>query len=378
MTTIGTIKEIKILENRVGLTPTQVRRLSLRHKVVVQNHAGKNSGFSDQAYVKAGAKILKSAAEVARACDILVKVKEPQPEEYTLFPLLKRKVLFTYLHLAAAPKELTRQLVKHDVISIAYETVQDRKGMLPLLRPMSEVAGVLAVQYGAQYLQKKYGGKGTTLGMIHGAPKPHVLVIGAGTVGGMSVKTAAGMGSLVTIVDVNAKALKALKKEADALLGKEAAHIHYMLSSERGLATLLPQTDLVIGAVLVAGAKAPQVLTKKHIDLLEEGTVIVDVAIDQGGCIWGSKPTTHKDPIYELDGKIYCCVANMPSQAAKQSTLALTSATFPYLEKIASLGIESLLKKDRGFAQGLMTKDKRLWCVPVGKALGLPYGRPIE
>ncbi len=292
-----------------------------------------------------------------RACDILVKVKEPIPAEYHLLELLHGKVLYTYLHLTGVERSLTEKLIQEEITSIAYETVEDEQGGLPLLSPMSEIAGVLAVQYGAEYLQRKYEGRGRTLGLISGVKSSHVVVIGAGVVGKKSALTAAGMGSQVTIFDLSERALELAREEFQAYLGDHLMkNVDFVISSEEKLNEALTTADVLVGAVLVAGAKAPKVVNADQIHLMKDGAVIVDVSIDQGGCIEGSRATTHSEPIYMVDGKIFCCVANMPGQVARQSTEALTNATLPYLRKLANETSQfASFKEDRGFARGLNT-----------------------
>jgi len=326
----------------------------------------------------AGGIVLDSAIEVAKNVDLLVKVKEPVEEEYHLLSVLKNKILFTYLHLAAAPKSLTLNLIENKITSIAYETVEDENGKLPLLTPMSEIAGVLAVQYGAQFLQKKYGGLGVTLGKITNTPSANVLVVGAGIVGSKAALTAAGMGCNVTILEKNLARLEQLKKEFKLYLGENLfKNVSFVESTPKNLAEEIKNTDLLIGAVLIKGAKAPQVVTREHVYSMKRGVLIVDVAIDQGGCVWGSMPTTHDKPIFEIDGKIYCCVANMPGQVALQSTRALSAATMPYIIKMAELGVLGLIKKDAGFAKGLNVYDGKIVYASVAEALGLEYKESI-
>ncbi len=372
---VGTITEIKNNENRVGLTPKNVSELvKVGAKVCVQKGAGVGAGFSDDEYVVAGAEIFPNAFDVAKKVDLLVKVKEPIKEEYVILDALKNKTLFTYLHLAAAPKELTLKLVENKITAIAYETVEDEKGMLPLLLPMSEIAGVLAIQYGAQYLQKKYDGRGLTLGRIQNAASANVVVIGAGVVGSKSALTAAGMGCSVNILEKNIVRIEQVKKEFEYYLGKELySNVSFFESTKENIDSKIKEADLLIGAVLVKGAKAPQVISEDQVISMKKGAVIVDVAIDQGGCIWGSKPTTHEEPIYELEGKIYCCVANMPGQVALQSTQALTTSTQQYLIKMAKFGVINYLKKDSCFAKGLNVYDGNIVYQDVANALKLPY-----
>ncbi len=354
---IGTITEIKNNENRVGLTPAGVKKLTESgHRVFVQRHAGKGAGFHDHEYTEAGAEIRVTPEEIVPAVDILVKVKEPLAEEYHLLELMKGKTLFTYLHLSGVPKALTKKLLECKITGIAYETVEDKKGKLPLLNPMSQIAGVLAVQYGAEYLQKKYNGRGKTLGEIENASRAKVVIYGAGIVGKTSAKCAAGMGSFVTLFDINQQVITQAKKELKEYLGE---YLYQNVTIEKPdnekTSIALSKADLLIGAVLVPGKKAPEVVSEEQIHLMKDGAVVVDVSIDQGGCIWGSKATSHSDPIYELNNKIFCCVANMPGQVAYQSTQALTNATIPYLLELANKGSEDALKNDPGFLLGLNT-----------------------
>jgi alanine dehydrogenase len=366
MTTIGILKEIKNNENRVALTPEGVKELVSNHKVLVQKGAGIGTGFSDKEYREAGAEIIEEPIQIVKQSDIIVKVKEPLPEEYTIFDEFKGKTLFTYLHLAAADKQLTEKLLECNITSIGYETVEDEKGNLPLLKPMSQIAGVLAVQYGAEFLQKKYGGLGITLGKIDNAPSAEVMVIGGGNVGATSARTAAGMGANVTLFDINEEKIMELK----------AKYIHYdnltiLKSTPENLQEKIKKADLIIGAVLVAGAKAPIVITKEMVNLMKKKAVMMDVAIDQGGCMCVSKPTTHSNPIFDVDGKICCCITNMPGQVALQSTQALTNATLPYLLKMANKGVLETLKQDINFAKGLNTYNGKITYKAVADSLDL-------
>ena len=376
---IGTLKEIKDNENRVGLTPYGVRELvDEGHRVIVQEAAGLGSGFSDSEYVECGAEIMRSPEEIVRAVDILVKVKEPIPAEYALLDQFQGKTLYTYLHLSGVDKDLTRVLMRNNITAIAYETVEDESGQLPLLRPMSEVAGVLATQYGAQYLQKKYGGRGVTMGVITGTGSARVVVIGGGYVGCASAVTAAGMGCRVKLFDINPAVVEKvnakMKEHLGPNLGKNFEAIVPDADGSNYNAAL-KEANLVVGAVLVAGARAPEVVSEQQIKDMKEGTVLVDVSIDQGGCIWGSKATTHSDPIYEIYGKVFCSVANMPGQVSRQSTMALTNATLPYLKMIAKDGADTLLKSslagDGRFARGLNTYKGKITYEAVAKDLAL-------
>ncbi|MBU0461896.1 MAG: alanine dehydrogenase [Nanoarchaeota archaeon] len=369
---IGTIKEVKDNENRAGLLPKGAAQLvEAGHKVYVQRGAGVNSGYSDGDYLKAGAKMVPTAYEVVKAVDILVKVKEPIQSEYELLDQMKGKTLFTYLHLAAADKNLTLRLMQNKITSISYETVEDKKGLLPLLKPMSEVAGVLAVQFGAQYLQKKYGGRGVSLGKIENTTPAHVVVLGGGVVGFTSARTAAGLGCRVTVFERLGPLFKKLplyfKKELSAL----SQNITLVESTAQNITEALKTTDLLIGGVLLKGAKAPKIVSESMVHVMNPGAVIVDVAIDQGGCIWGAKPTTHSDPIYVVDDKIYCCITNMPGQVPRQSSQALTEATFPYLLSMTNNGVVKALKKDKGLAKGMNVYNGKVVYKAVAEALNL-------
>ena len=372
-TTIATIKEVKDNENRVGLTPQGAAELTkFGHRVLVQTGAGLGSGFSDAEYIEAGAELMDDVETIIETTEILVKVKEPIPAEYPLLDKFKGKTLYTYLHLSGVDRNLTLNLIENGITAIAYETVEDEDGKLPLLAPMSEVAGVLAVQYGAQYLQKKYHGRGMTLGVITGTERAEVVVMGGGFVGEKSAKTAAGMGCNVTIFDINSQRIEELKTEMRAYLGDHLyQNVQVLQSSLENVNAMLPKTDLLIGAVLLPGTKAPEVISEEQVKLLPDGSVIVDVSIDQGGCIWGAKSTTHSEPIYEVHGKIFCCVANMPGQAARQSTQALTSATLPYLVKMANEKVMDSLRNDERFARGLNTYQGNVTYEAVAKDLDL-------
>ena len=371
MKIIATLKEIKDNENRVGLTPKNTRILTAKgHKVIVQTNAGIGSGFKDQEYIDSGAEIKDSASEIVQEADILIKVKEPIPSEYHLLDLFQGKTLFTYLHLSGVDPVLTDKLLENKITGIAYETVLDENGGTPLLSPMSSVAGVLAIQYGAEYLQKKYGGVGTTLGQIPGANDPSVVVFGAGIVGFTAAKTAVKLGSRVIVFDVNDAVIERVRKTAQEIFTSEEQARFEIVKSEPGRVNEeLKKADLLIGAVLVAGARAPIVVSEEQIKSMKKGAVVIDVAIDQGGCIWGSKVTTHSDPIFDIEGKIFCCVANMPGQVAKQSTEALSATTFPFLEKMANSGVVETLRADKLFKAGLNTFDGKITCSSVAKDL---------
>jgi alanine dehydrogenase len=326
---VGLPKEIKDNEYRVGLTPAGVRALSdSHHQVIVERSAGEGSGFDDSLYQRAGAQIIDSADEVWAKADMIVKVKEPIAPEY---PRMREgQLLFTYLHLAP-DRKLTEQLIQRKVTGIAYETITDRRGGLPLLTPMSEVAGRMAIQVGAHYLEKMAGGRGILLGGVPGVPAARVVIIGGGVVGTNAAKIAVGMGAHVTMIDNN---LERLRELDDIFLSK----ISTLASSAYMIHDAISNADLIIGAVLVPGASAPRLVTKSMLKDVPNGAVIVDVAVDQGGCIETTHPTTHSDPTYYVEGVLHYCVANMPGAVPRTSTFALTNATLPYALKLANLG----------------------------------------
>ncbi|MCB1018624.1 MAG: alanine dehydrogenase [Acidobacteria bacterium] len=343
---IGAPKEVKDHETRVGLVPAGVKTLrQAGHEVVVEAAAGEGSSIPDEEYRAAGAVVVDSAADVWGQADIVVKVKEPQPSEYPgLRPGL---TLFTYLHLAPL-RELTQRLLDTRTTAIAYETVQRDDGALPLLEPMSEVAGRLAPQEGAEYLESAHGGRGVLLGGVPGVPPAEVVIVGAGTVGSNAAKVAIGTGAHVTILDLNIERLRRLD---DLYSGK----ITTLVSNPGVLEEACLKADLLIGAVLVAGKSAPKIITRDIVRRMRKGSVFVDVAIDQGGCSETSKPTTHSDPVFTVDGVIHYCVTNMPALAPRTSTFALTNATLPYLQKLANLGVEEALHADPALMRGLNT-----------------------
>ncbi len=360
---VGILKEIKPQENRVCMTPSGVDMMKRKgHTVYVEKNAGMGSGFEDQQYIEAGATILDTAKEIYGISDMVMHVKEPQPSEFAM--IKKGQILFTYLHLAA-DKDLTLALLKTESIGIAYETIEDNKGGLPLLAPMSEVAGRLAAQQGAKYLERTFGGRGLLLGGVTGTPSADVLVIGGGMVGIHAAKVACGMGANVIILDMNIDRLRYLSEIMPA-------NCRSLMSSPALIKELVKKADLVIGAVLVAGAKAPKLITRDMLQTMKKGSVIVDVAIDQGGCFETSKPTTHNDPVYEIDGVIHYSVANMPGAVPLTSTMALTNATLPYALKIADRGWKSVCE-DKGFAKGVNYIGNRLVCKPVADAFNIEY-----
>jgi alanine dehydrogenase len=343
---IGVPKEIKDNEARVGVTPAGVKALTeAGHHVLVETQAGAQSGFPDAEYQNAGAEIAGDAGYVWGKSETVVKVKEPIEQEYVFFR--EGLVLFTYLHLAPLPA-LTDKLLESKVIGIAYETVRDRRGTLPLLVPMSEVAGRMSVQVGATYLEKERGGRGILLGGVPGVPPAHVCIIGGGIVGTNAARIALGFGAKVTLVDVNLNRLR----ELDDIFG---GRLYTLASNSYNVAQATREADLVIGGVLIPGAMAPKIVTRAMVAAMKKGAVIVDVAIDQGGCVETARPTSHSNPSYVVDGVVHYCVTNMPGAVPHTSTLALTNSTFAYLLRIANLGVRDALKQDPGLAEGLNT-----------------------
>jgi alanine dehydrogenase len=366
---VGVPSEIKTDEYRVALTPAGARELTDRgHEVLVQAGAGEGSGIADQAYVDQGARILPDAEAVFGEAELLVKVKEPQPEE--IARLEPRHTLFTYLHLAPDPG-LTSGLMESGATTIAYETVQDRNGRLPLLAPMSEVAGKIATQAGAFILEKPLGGRGILLGGVPGVASAKVKIIGGGVVGMQAAFIAIGMEADVTVFDRNIDRLR----ELDVAFGGRADTV---FATTLSIEEHLEEADLVIGAVLVAGARAPHVVTRKQLGLMKRHAVLVDVSIDQGGCFETSRPTTHSDPTYEVDGITHYCVANMPGAVPVTSTYALTNATMPYVVRLAEQGVARALTGDPGFLSGLSTIGGRLTSEPVARDQGLEFTPPAE
>jgi alanine dehydrogenase len=343
---IGVPKEIKDNEARVAVTPAGVKALTEHgHTVLVETQAGAQSGFDDAEYQNAGAEIVGDAGYAWGKADLVVKVKEPIESEYVFFR--DGLVLFTYLHLAPLPG-LTDELLKKKVIGIAYGTVRDRQNTLPLLTPMSEVAGRMSVQVGATYLERERGGRGILLGGVPGVAPANVTIIGGGVVGTNAAKIALGFGAKVTLVDVSMNRLR----ELDDIFG---GRLYTLASNSYNLAQVTKEADLVIGGVLIPGATAPKIVTKAMVSQMKKGAVIVDVAIDQGGCVETARPTSHSNPSYKVDGVVHYCVTNMPGAVPHTSTLALTNSTFPYLLRIANLGAREALKQDAGLAEGLNT-----------------------
>ena len=365
---VGIPKEIKNNENRVGMTPAGVAELVRRgHEVSVQYTAGEGSGFADDDYVEAGARILPTIEAVYRECDMIVKVKEPIEPEYEL--VRKGQLLFTYFHFACE-KELTDAMLKSGAVCLAYETVQLPNGTLPLLQPMSEVAGRMATLNGAYYLQKTQGGKGKLISGVPGVSPAKVLVLGGGVVGEAAARMAAGLGADVTITDISLPRLRQLDIETPA-------NVHTLYSSEHNIRQMLPTVDIVIGSVLVPGDKTPHLITKDMLSLMEPGTVLVDVAIDQGGCFETSRPTTHSDPVYTEQGIVHYCVANIPGAVPNTSTLALTNATLRYAIALADKGWQKACKDDPALAKGLNIVEGKVTFKAVADVFGLPY-TPFE
>lgn len=363
---IGIPKEIKVHEYRVGATPEMVKMLvGWGHKVVVQKNAGSQIGFSDSDYEQAGAKIVDSAAEVYQ-CEMILKVKEPQESEFAL--MHEGQLLFCYFHLAPDPHQ-TKQLLERKVIAIAYETVVDKHGRLPLLRPMSEIAGRISIQTGAIYLQLNHGGKGILLGGVPGVPPGRVVIIGGGVAGTEAARMAMGLGAQVTILDKDLDRLR----ELDLLFGPLLTTVY---SSPSSIEAAVVNADLVIGSVLLPGKTAPKLVTKEMIKQMAPGSVVVDISIDQGGCFETSKPTTHEDPIYVVDDVIHYCVTNMPGACARTATLALTHATMGYALSLANKGYVRALQDDPYLRQGLNIFKGQVTNQAVAVDLGYPYVSP--
>jgi len=363
---IGVPREIKEQEQRVALVPSAVEQLTRRgHSVLVQRNAGVGSGYLDQEYVKAGAEIVDLAKDVFERAQMIVKVKEPLESE---FPLLRKgQILFTYLHLAAS-KALTEALLKSGVTGLAYETIQIGN-RLPLLEPMSEIAGRMSVVMGAYFLAKHNGGSGVLLGGVPGVLPGRVVVIGGGTAGVNAARMATGLGADVTILEVDLERMRFLDITMDSA--------HTLYSSEAHLHELIPSVDLLIGAVLVPGAKAPKLITRALLKEIKPGSVLVDIAIDQGGCAETSRPTTHLDPIYVEEGVTHYCVANMPAAYARTATQALTNVTYRYVELLADLGLAEACKKQPALVGGINTRNGKLTCQAVAEAHGLKYEPPL-
>ena len=362
---VGCVKEIKNNEFRVGLTPANAKAYcQAGHEVLVEKGAGAGSGFTDAEYEKAGAKLFDTAKEVWDGCDMMVKVKEPLPSEYPLFH--EGLILYTYLHLAA-DREQTDALLAGKVTGVAYETLKEKDGSLPLLIPMSQIAGRLSIQEGAKYLEKRFGGEGVLLAGVPGTPKAQVVIIGGGTVGANACKIAVGMGAAVTIIDISLKRLEYL----DDLFG---GRIQTLVSTDHNIEEAVKNADLVIGSVLIPGAMTPKLFKRKYLSEMKPGAVFVDVAIDQGGCGESSRVTSHDDPIFKEEGIIHYCVGNMPGAVPRTSTIALTNATLSYGLKIAGKGLKGACEANPSIYSAINTYDGKLTFPGVAEAFtDIPY-----
>ncbi|WP_203256065.1 alanine dehydrogenase [Hyunsoonleella ulvae] len=361
---IGVPIEIKNNENRVGMTPSGVFELTKRnHTVFIQKDAGHNSGFPDEDYINAGATILSTIEEVYDVAEMIVKVKEPIEEEYAL--IKEDQVVFTYFHFASS-EVLTKAMIESKAVCIAYETVEDSDGSLPLLIPMSEVAGRMSIQQGAKYLEKPIMGRGILLGGIPGVPPAKVLILGAGIVGVQAARMASGLGANVFILDINMKALRHVSETMPNNVISE-------FSSEYNIRKHIKDADLIIGGVLIKGAKAPKLITEDMLKEMRPGTVMVDVAVDQGGCFETTKPTTHQDPTYIIDDVVHYCVANMPGAVPYTSTVGLTNVTLPYVIKLAEQGWEKACKNNKALAKGLNVVNGKIVYKEIAEAFDLEF-----
>ena len=365
---VGILKEIKSEENRVCMTPAGVEVMRQNgHTMLVEKNAGAGSGFDDDAYIAAGAEMVATPKEIYERADMVMHVKEPLPAEYDL--IREGQIVFTYLHLAADERQ-THALIKSKCVGVAYETIQKADGSLPLLTPMSEVAGRMAIQQGAKYLEMEHGGLGVLLGGVTGVDPATVVVIGGGEVGANAARMACGLGAKVYILDLNLDRLRYLSD----IMPKNCFPL---MSSPALLRDLLTRADVVIGAVLIPGAKAPKLITREMLATMKKGAVLVDVAIDQGGCFETSRPTTHGDPIYTVDGVIHYCVANMPGAVAKTSTMALTNATLPYALQIAGKGWKEAMQESAEIKAGANVVHGKVTYKGVSDAFGLEY-TPVD
>ncbi|MDQ8204760.1 alanine dehydrogenase [Pelagicoccus sp. SDUM812003] len=363
---IGVVREKKSEENRVGLIPSGVEALRpFGHEILVETQAGAGSDFSDSAYEEAGAEILESNREVFQRSDLVVKVKEPLPEEYDL--IRKGQILFTYFHFAAS-QELTEAMARSGCIALAYETIQEPNGYLPLLMPMSEVAGRMAIQQAAKYLEREHGGRGVLFGGVPGVAPANVVIIGAGVVGSNAARMAAGLGARVQVLDID---LQKLRHLSDTM----PPNVISLMSNPANIRSALAEADVVVSSVLIPGSKSPKLVKREHLALMRKGAVIVDVAIDQGGSTETSRPTSHKDPIFVVDGIIHYCVTNMPGAMPVTSTLALTNATLPVLLEIANKGWRRSARERPAIAKGLNMVEGKITYQPVADAFDLPFHR---
>lgn len=365
---IGIPSEVKDNEYRVGLVPAGAYSLVADgHKVFIQKGAGEGSGFSDEEFVSAGAEIIDTADQLWESSELIIKVKEPVEQEYSR--LQEGQIVFGYFHLAPIP-DLTKVLLDKKIKSVAYETITDNQGHLPLLTPMSEIAGRMATIVGTYYLQKPRGGRGVLLGGVPGVRPALVVVIGAGVVGLNATKMAMGLGAQVSVLDVDVEKLRYID---DLYFGR----VETLMSNQLHLEESLKRADLVIGGVLIPGANAPKIVTRSMVSTMKPGAVIVDVAVDQGGCCETTRPTTHSEPVYEVDGVLHYCVTNMPGAMPRTSTRALTNVTLPYARKIASLGLEEAIRRDPHLLNGVNTYAGRVTCEPVAEDQGVAF-TPVQ
>ncbi|MEM7048117.1 MAG: alanine dehydrogenase [Acidobacteriota bacterium] len=361
---IGIPSEVKDHEYRVGMTPAGVHALVADgHELMVQVGAGDGSGFGDDEYREVGATLIEEADEVWQRSEMIIKVKEPVPSEF--HRMVTGQLLFTYLHLAPLP-ELTDVLLQRQVAGVAYETITDRNGHLPLLTPMSEVAGRMSVLAGASFLQKPFGGRGTLLPGVPGVPPGDVVIIGGGIVGLNAAKMALGLGARVTVLEMSLDRARFLDNIFHGEVTTLASNPHNLMGA-------LGRADLLIGAVLIPGRAAPKLVTREMLSLMKKGSVVVDVAVDQGGCFETTRPTTHSDPVFEVDGVVHYCVANMPGAVPRTSTIALNNATLPYARALASQGIHDAVMRDPGLAEGVNTYQGQITCAPVAESQGRPF-----
>ncbi|MCF7914806.1 MAG: alanine dehydrogenase [Spirochaetaceae bacterium] len=361
---VGSVKEIKRHEYRVGLTPANAKAyMAAGHSVLLEKGAGINAGFEDSEYEAAGVELVGDRKEVFDRSDMIVKVKEPQPEEFDLFK--EGQILYTYLHLAAE-EELTKALRDRKIKGIAYETIETANGQLPLLKPMSEIAGRLSVQEGAKFLERPFGGRGVLLGGVPGVERGKVAILGGGVVGTNAAKMAVGLGAEVTVLDVNVNRLEYL----DDIFG---GRISTLYSNQGNIDKVLEESDLLVGAVLIPGAKAPHLIKKEDLKKMKKGSVIVDVAVDQGGCIETTKPTTHDEPTFAVHDVVHYCVANMPGAVARTSTMALTNVTLSYGLQIADKGLEAAAKENESLKLGINLYNGKLTYKAVAEAFGMDY-----
>ena len=365
---IGIPKETKKEEYRVGIVPAGVKTLvDAGHRVFVEKKAGEGSGISDEDYIRAGADVRESKEDIWHEAEMIMKVKEPLPPEYDL--MHKGQIIFTYFHLAPERK-LTGALLERKVTGIAYETIELDDGTLPLLTPMSEIAGRMAVHVGAYFLQKEHNGRGVLLGGVPGVEPGNVVILGGGVVGTNAAKIAVGMGANVTVLDIDLNRLRYLD---DIYFGR----IRTLMSNIQNVGEAVVKADLLIGGILIHGARTPHIVTRDMVSSMKKGAVIVDVAVDQGGCVETTRPTFHDDPTYEVDGVIHYCVANMPGAVARTSTFALTNTTFPYCLKMANMGYREAMRSDKALMRGLNIHDGKVTYKPVADALNMEY-REVE